>query len=233
MQVPIFKFANKEQTNEYFAQSLIAAASYAIETKGFANIALSGGSTPKNAYIELAKANIDWSKVNIALVDDRWVNIQNDASNEKMIKEAFKDTKANIISMTTDDASPFDGIEKIEERYKNLRSFDAIALGMGNDGHTASWFPSLENLDEIMSSDNQNTICAIDAKDSEIAKDTATLRISLTMPPIKEAPMNILLIFGDKKLEILENGLENNNLSLPIVRLINEAPENFAVFWAK
>jgi 6-phosphogluconolactonase len=228
----IFKFSSRPYASEALVSALSAAINNGIKEKNFANIALSGGSTPEPIYQELAGQDIDFSKVNIALVDERWVDINHEASNEAMIRRAFKNANGiNIISMKTNDETPAIGAQNLEQIYKNLRPFDAIVLGMGNDAHTASWFSGAIGLDEILSGDNTHTLAAIDASHSEVGGKYPQ-RITLTLPPIAETQMLLLLIFGQDKLEVFERSVTGDARLKPIKAAIDSASHGLVVFWA-
>lgn len=230
-EVPFFTFTSREEANIALANALYAAASAAIQEGRRARIALSGGSTPEPAYKEFATRNIDWEKTDIALVDDRWVDIDNDGSNEKMLRRAFEGTKANIIGMKNSALTPFDGAKALDDIYENLRPFDAIVLGMGNDSHTASWFPDSESLMEILSKDCNKTVAGIDASHSEVGKAFPN-RITMTLPPIAEAKMVLLLIFGEEKKQVLNSALIGEVEEAPIKFARDAAQDSFVVFWA-
>lgn len=228
----IFKFQSQNAANIAISDAIVAAIENGIKLRGYANIALSGGSTPAPAYKELANKNLDWKNVNIALVDERWVDIDNDGSNEAMLHNAFENAKGvKIISMKTNDETAAIGCAKLEPIYKNLRPFDAIILGMGNDAHTASWFSGANHLEDILRNDCAQTLAAIDASHSVVGGKYPQ-RISLTLPPIAESEMVLLLIFGQEKLQIFEQSVTGDARSKPIKAAIDAASNGLIVFWA-
>jgi 6-phosphogluconolactonase len=84
----------------------------AIEERGRASLAVSGGSTPKPLFEELSLLNIDWSKVDLTLVDDRWVDSDHKDSNELLVKTHFiknKAVKVNFIPLKNDAKSAKEG----------------------------------------------------------------------------------------------------------------------------
>ncbi len=227
----VFKFEGRKQAGTAMVSALKTAIEYAIKSKGFANIALSGGSTPEPVYTELANESLDWSKVTIALVDERWVDIDDKGSNEAMLRRAFQNAKGvKIIGMKTAAENYKIGAQEIETLYEILRPFDAIVMGMGNDAHTASWFSGANHLDEVLSLDCSKTIAAIDASHSEVGK-AYPQRLTLTMPPIAECAMLLLLIFGDDKLDVLERNTGEG--SSPIAVLGQRATHGLVAFWAR
>lgn len=229
----IFKFDERGECIDALVGALKVATSHALETKGFANLALSGGSTPEPAYEAFAQLDFDWSKVTIALVDERWVAPDDDdASNEKMIRRAFANAKGvKIVGMITDDDTIEKAAIKLDEIYKNLRPFDAIVLGMGPDAHTASWFSGANGLDEILNENCAKNIATINASHSEVGGKFPH-RLTMTLPPIVETQMLIALIFGQDKLEVLEQSVTGDARSMPIKAAIDSALHGLAFFWA-
>ncbi|MDC0529366.1 6-phosphogluconolactonase, partial [Gammaproteobacteria bacterium] len=73
-----------------------------IEEKGSASFVVSGGSSPIKIFNELSFMDLDWTKVNITLVDDRSVDKSHNDSNEKLVNENLMINKAanlNFISL--------------------------------------------------------------------------------------------------------------------------------------
>jgi len=129
----------------------------AIKSEGICLLGLSGGSTPKPIYQYLAKNfknEIDWKKVYIFLVDDRYIEANHKDSNQVMMNESF--ISENILPheniLFPDPKLPLqECITQYEIQLKKL--FDKIAskrahiitLGLGEDGHIASLFPTLSD----------------------------------------------------------------------------------------
>ena len=80
-------FASREQLDQTLAEKVSGLLESAIAAKGKASIAVSGGSTPKGFFNKLSKMPIDWKKVTITLADERWVDINSDASNTRLVHE--------------------------------------------------------------------------------------------------------------------------------------------------
>ncbi|MFO0670398.1 MAG: 6-phosphogluconolactonase [Polyangiaceae bacterium] len=116
-------------------------------------IALSGGSTPRAAYGELARAEgIDWSRVDVFFVDERAGDPESDRSNYRMIREALlgpaRIADENVARMPGDvqdlatAARAYQAeIERRVAKKGDLPAFDLVVFGIGADGHTASLFP--------------------------------------------------------------------------------------------
>jgi 6-phosphogluconolactonase len=121
-----------------------------IDERGEAALAVSGGNTPRPLFQRLAKADLDWSKVYITLVDERWVDVSDNASNEKMVRSTLlveRAAKARFVALKNSAATPYEGVAETTARLAVIpRPFDVLMLGMGDDGHTASLFPDAAEL---------------------------------------------------------------------------------------
>src|SRR5690606_4378973 len=131
----------------------------AIAERGVAAIAVSGGSTPGKFFSALGKTkDIEWDKVIVTLVDERWVDETSNRSNALLVNEKMLQGPAAIARFfplysggNEPDAT---GIAKTNALLADLpKPFAAVILGMGNDGHTASFFPGGDTLDEALTAD--------------------------------------------------------------------------------
>jgi 6-phosphogluconolactonase len=157
MKAQIRKFENSTLLNEEFSQEIADKLQTGINENGSATLLVSGGNTPKPMFLMLSNKDIEWNKVNIALVDDRWVELSDSASNEAMVNQALlinKASVANFVGMKTEHQNAFDGELAVSDKFKDFkRPFDVVILGMGEDGHTASIFPCCAQLDEALTTD--------------------------------------------------------------------------------
>ena len=120
--------------------------------KDRATFAISGGSTPKLLFADLARANFDWSKVHIFWVDERCVPPESPESNYKLAHDTLlapaKIPESNIHRIYGE-LSPPEAAQRYVEEIRNffglidgeLPVFDVLHRGMGGDAHTASLFP--------------------------------------------------------------------------------------------
>lgn len=205
-----------------------------ITTAGKASIAVSGGATPLPLFHAMRRTPLAWQNVNICLVDERWVPPTHARSNEKFIRSELLVEKASAASFTgmwQDTAEPVAALQEADRRYRDLACpFDAILLGMGSDGHTASLFRDAKGIDVAFDLARLNTCAAIEAKRSNITGEE-TRRMTLTARAIKEARLSILMITGEDKKQIFEQSLEAQDMA-PIGRLTALLDSPLQVYWA-
>lgn len=203
-----------------------------IMRNGKASWAVSGGSTPAPLFEAMTNVLLDWSRVQIALVDERWVTPDHPRSNEAFMKEHLKkgnSVKARFFGMKTPHASPFEAVDAVNERYATLaHPFASVLLGMGPDGHTASFFPEAVGLEAAMNPESSAICAPLTAHKSEVTGDEVD-RMSITASSIMAAPHVVLMITGDEKKKVLEDAL-SGQADLPVGRLAKLKP--FDVYWA-
>lgn len=194
----------------------------AISTHGHAHVLLSGGSTPAFLYRSLSERPIEWEKVKIGLVDDRFVPSDDQFSNFRLLNECFsKAEDVTLIPMvfhTNDEEENRISAQIAYDPF--LKRIDYLLLGMGEDGHTASLFPGNRSSEQSLSNDRVELVCTE-------APVHPTRRLSCSKEMIIQSKHLDLLIVGEKKKEVLTHALSTN---LPIAIIANES-EKLNVFY--
>jgi 6-phosphogluconolactonase len=208
----------------------------ALQHRPTASFMVSGGSSPKPLYQQLSEQKLDWSRVNVALVDERWVGADHPASNEAFIQQHLLQAEAaaaNFVAMKTAHATALDGQQQCEQQYQQLaRPFDLTILGMGSDGHTASLFPAAEGLQQALDSNNRALCAAIMAKPSEVTGDF-TERMTLSFHGLMQSRQLHLLITGEEKLAVYQQAMANSDTALlPVSALLQQQAIPISVYWA-
>lgn len=190
------------------ADTFVELSEQSIQKHGKFVTAVSGGSSPKAIFSLLATSEyadkIDWSKVYIFWVDERWVALDDEKSNFKMTLETLLSkvpvNKDQIFPMYKEGTEPEDYAREYEAQIRSILGeggiFDFILLGMGDDGHTASLFPGEAVLDE-----KEKWVAAYYLKPQEM------FRITLTEPIINKADNILIVTFGASKKHALNEVL--------------------------
>jgi len=190
--------------------------SSSIEKKGIASLVVSGGSSPIKVFDELSNFDLPWSKVQVTLVDDRLVEPENKNSNQKLISDYFLKSKAKV-------AQFFPLTNDLTTKTNNFKlPFDVNLLGMGEDGHFASLFPSMIN-----DFDAFNIKAKFKVFETSSQGDPFLPRITMNLSLILNSEMIILLVKGKKKINVLNEAY--NNKKLPIHYLLKNRRENLLI----
>lgn len=207
-----------EQAKQLIADAILSA----VAMRGTASLMLSGGSSPQPVYEALAEMDLPWDKVIIGLVDDRWIARGEAGSNETFLdRTLFKSLAKNakFIGLKTSDADPRAGLRASAAKISQIpQPFDVCIMGMGLDGHTASWFPNSSGLEEALDPNNPNSVVAIDARGCPVAGDHPD-RISLTLSAVMASRQIILMIPGANKAEVFEQSAEKSVFEAPVKAL--------------
>jgi len=179
------------------ADEIAAALRAGLRARGQACAALSGGSTPEPAYALLARQALDWPKIAFALVDERYVPPAHAASNEGMLRRALAPALAQgaqLAPLFSDAPTLEDAARRADALYAPMR-FDIALMGMGDDGHTASWFDGAEGMDVAYDPAAARTVVAIHAPQAAGSAE----RLTLTYAAIARIPRLVLVTTGAEK----------------------------------
>jgi 6-phosphogluconolactonase len=201
----ILEFETKEKMFESLCNKVIEDLKEAINTNGTATLLVSGGSTPKPLFHLMNQCELDWEKVTIGLVDERYVNNTSEFSNENLVINNLVTNlakKTTFIPMVFNSENESLNLEMVKKAYKVFENTTVVLLGMGDDGHTASIFPNDEA--SILATSTSELIAITNAPNHP--KKRLTCSSSL----IKNAKHIYLLFTGENKKVILEEAKEKN-----------------------
>ena len=189
-----------EGATDHTIAEWIAARIEAALANGPAAICVPGGSTPFPIFAELARLPLDWARVAIWPGDDRVVEESSPASNVGRIRQAFAGTAASVVALTPDAKPPH---------------FALTWLGMGEDGHIASLFPSSDPRP-----DDPAPVRRI--VPDPLPPEAPYPRLTLTIPALLASDAVMFLIRGDSKRAVFDAAARGAN-DLPVARLLGAA----------
>ncbi len=208
MSIHSYIYADAQEASSACAQKMLALLEASLKDAPVATLAISGGSTPKLLFGELAKSGFEWSRVHLFWVDERAVPPTDPQSNYKLAKEHLIDPAgfpASNVHRIQAELEPKTAARLYAEdigKFFRLRPpgafplFDIIHRGMGPDAHTASLFPGDPLID-----DHQNLVGAT------YVEKFHQWRITL-LPGVLEAARNtLMLVAGEDKAEPLRTVL--------------------------
>jgi len=187
-------------------------------------VALSGGNTPRLTLSALSsepyRSRFPWDLVHFYQVDERWVSIDDASSNQRMLRETLVSRAPvppdHFHPVDTSPSDPREGVRRYEEvlrrAFPDIKGgfprFDAVLLGLGADGHTASLFPGSPVLDE-----GTRWVAKAEGGDPHVP------RITLTLPLLNASSHVIFLVSGKEKALVLEKILAGKGAGLPAARV--------------
>ena len=203
----------------------------AIAERGAAMLVVSGGKSPERFFEQLSRQPLDWTRVAVTLADERRVADDSPRSNARLVREALLRNQAAVAAFTPlADArlSESQELAAARARLANLPlPADVVVLGMGDDGHTASWFPKAEGLHEAMDAGARQLVAPISAPDAPEPRLTLTGRVILRARAIA------LLIEGQDKLNTLAEALDDGPAeAMPIRTVLRGASDRLTIFAA-
>ena len=198
-----------------------------IAARGAASLAVSGGGTPRNMFRHLAHCDLDWSRVWVTLVDERWVDPVDPDSNERLVREQLLQNRAataTFVGLKSGHADPGQGIADVSRRLQEVpRPFTRVILGMGADGHTASWFPQAGNVRELLDPAGDPGLGATDPVTAP------HLRITLNLPAVLQSRGIVIHITGEAKRSVLEGAVAG---CLPVAAVLEQDTTPVTIWWA-
>lgn len=204
--IEFLRYDDADEWNQGIATELGNIIAHEIVQHGHARILLSGGTTPAPAYEVLAEQALDWSRVEVGLVDERWLSPQDSNSNAWLIKHSFLEhaEEARFIPLVSPGKPIATCVHDANLQAKHSSPACVAVLGMGGDGHTASLFPGSIDLPKVLS--NPQPYAALDATGCP-GSNQWPLRITLTPAGLANVGTRLLLLRGRQKLEMLEAAL--------------------------
>ncbi len=213
---------------EGLAAGVAAVLAGGIATRGNALLAISGGSTPALFFEHLSNADIDWRVVTVTLVDERCVPADNDRSNAGLVgRTLLRNHAMQARFLPLFDATAVDALASARKSMALAPEPDAVVLGMGGDGHTASFFPGGDHLAEALDTNSPHRV------ESMRAPGAGEPRLTLTLHYLLTARFLALHIEGDEKRAVLDQALADGPVvELPVRAVLRGAANRLNVFWA-
>jgi 6-phosphogluconolactonase len=180
-----------------------------------------GGRSPGPVYDRLAAAaDVDWTRVVVTLSDERCVAPDDPDSNARQVRERLlvrAAAKAHLLPLWP---------EPEAAALQALVPFDAVMLGMGEDGHIASLIPGDPGLAAAMDPASPRMTVPVPAG---LGKPPVA-RVSLTLAALLNARAVFLLVAGDAKREVLARAEAGDDL--PVRALIAQTRVPVRILWS-
>lgn len=225
MTIKINEYNNCEEQAKELAQLIAQTIKDIHNQQSNVCIAVSGGKSPLGLFQKLSKEEINWERVIITLVDERFVNTEHKDSNQNLVINNLlinNATKASFIGLVQNN-------ENIQNCVNNanlhIKKIDIAILGMGEDGHTSSIFPCCKELNFVLNPQLATQKYVITTPQTAMYE-----RIGLSLAGILEIPNLFVSINGGNKLKIIKTALTKESTQYPISYVLNRR-KDVQVFW--
>lgn len=208
----------------------------AIAQRGRASLAVSGGSTPRTLFESLSALDIPWQHVVVTLVDERWVGEDDSASNARLVRNSLLKgyaAAARFVGLKTLDDDPFRAVAQVDRRLREEvlgagAFLDAAILGMGEDGHVASFLPGAQGLAEALSAQPAYHCCGIRPP------PPALPRMTMTLDTLLQARHLLLHFIGPDKRAVLQSAtLAGAVEELPVRAVLHHNRRPLEIFYSE
>ena len=221
------EFSSGDQAIDAAATRLEQILKQSLALRGRASLGVCGGRTASALFPILSQCHLDWTNVQIFLVDERWVPIDDDDSNERLVRSLLlrgPAAAARLCGLKTKHTTAKHALSEVEQRLVELGvPFDVVYLGMGDDGHIASLFPGGRENEE---------------RARLVAASTAPVqpveRISLSPGALAQARHIILPVIGAAKRVVLDKALTPGPVSnFPVRHVLTSQSPSCELFLAR
>ncbi len=196
----------------------------ALHNEETVSLAVPGGTTPGPIFDDLSAVDLEWSRVNVMLTDERWVPETSDRSNTRLLRDRLlrdKAAAANLVSLYGGTQTPEDSLLALSDNVASVLPLSVVLLGMGADMHTASIFPGADRLDDALNGDGVLYPMR--------APGAPEPRITLSAKVLKDAMNCHVVITGAEKRAAVERAAHLSPQDAPIAAILNNA----TVHWAE
>ena len=200
------------------ADAVAAQLSAGLAARGRASMVATGGRSPGPVYDRLRDADLDWAHVAVTLSDERQVDVDSPNANLRLLRERLfvgEAAKAHYLPLT----------DYAEPALRALMPFDAVLLGMGEDGHVASLIPGSPVMAEAMDPDGEGLV----AESPAGFGSPPVPRITLTLAALLQSRAIFLLIAGEAKRQVVADALAGADL--PVRAILDQTRVPIRVFW--
>jgi 6-phosphogluconolactonase len=220
----LIEYADEEMMAIDLANQLAGDLNTALEHEDRALFVVPGGSTPGSIFDVLCDADLDWSRIDVCLSDERWVPEVHIRSNTKMVRERLlvgRAAKANFLPLYARAEAPEAVLAELESMIQPRLPIAVLLLGMGADMHTASLFPGAEGLEAALAH-NAPVLVPVRPKKVE------DVRVTLSARVLNAAVAKHLVITGEEKRQAFERARTCRPEQAPVASILDETDVHWA-----
>jgi len=220
-----FEFPDAPAAADALAATVAQRLSIAISRDGQAVLAVSGGKSPVPFFHALRSQPLDWSRVVVTLVDERFVPQDHPDSNAALVRQHLLQGEAAAARFLPLAGAASDAEAELAAANAAYLRPTVAVLGMGEDGHTASLFPGAAALADGLDMSRSLPLLAVQPLTAP------HLRLSMSKAALLACDNLILSIQGAGKRQVFEQAAQGINDSLPISHFLLQTECPLDVYW--
>jgi len=222
-------FTSSSALADAAADAVVALLELGLTERGRASLVATGGRSPGAIYDRLSRAPLDWARVTVTLSDERCVPPQAPESNAKLLNDRLFQGAAREAAFTPlfhPGEEPDAAARRAEPQVGALTPFDAVLLGMGEDGHVASLIPGAPILPAAMDLNGERLAMGFPAGWGS----PPLARVTLTLAALLRSREILILTSGDEKRRVLDAAFAGADLPVTAILAQDRAPVR--VLWS-
>ena len=220
----LIEYPDAEMMMMRLADLLASQIKQALLTHDRASLAVPGGTTPGPIFDTLCAVDLDWSRVDVLLTDERWVPESSDRSNTALLRRRLlvnRAAAAQLIPLYADAPAPEDRLADLTAGLAAALPLSVVLLGMGADMHTASLFPGADQLELALTGDAPLVAMR--------APGAPEPRITLSAAVLNAAMARHIVIVGAEKRAALDQAQGLDPQDAPVAAVLKDT----TVHWAE
>lgn len=186
--------------------------------------AVPGGTSPGPVFDSLTDVDLDWSRVDVLLTDERWVPEDSDRSNTRLLRDRLltgRAAAARFLPLYRDGMDIDDAAATLAVDIAPVLPLGVVLLGMGADRHTASLFPGADRLAQALSQDAPVLV-------PMRAPGAPEPRVTLSASVLDGALRKHVILFGQDKRAALDSARRMKPEEAPINAVLSGAHVHWA-----
>ncbi len=207
-----------------------ARAEEAIDARGRCVVALPGGSVAAAFFPTLARAPINWGRVELFWIDERAVPPDHPDSNYALAAKLLLRPAGIVPSRVHRMRGEVEDLDDAARRASvdftaiagNPAQIDLALVGVGEDGHIASIFSSGAGFLD----DRRGPCPIIPVYD---APKPPPRRLTMTLPVMASAARVVVAAFGAEKARIVNHAVRHAEDRSPVAELLRRAPSSMVL----
>lgn len=204
----------------------------ALTRRGRALLCVSGGRSPIALFEALSREDLDWSRVQVSLADERCVAQNHPDSNAALVRRHLlkgRAAQAQAVGLMApgmvepaqarDAAAWAEQARRADAVLREIGPADVLILGLGLDGHTASIFPRMAAVSTAL--DPQSEAVCLPVEPECLPAGLAHPRLTQTLAHLLKSA-HVVLPVGPDKLAVLRLACEAVRDDLPISQVLHQ-----------